>query len=92
MVDRDDFERRAIRVIPTDHLGTHADRMLRQANTLGDVLLEHEPETAPLLEPVDLRLQVRSQGGVLDLVEENVELASDHANRLPAGSTRLPRN
>ena len=50
----DDLERRAVVVIPADNLGADADRVLRQAHALGDVLLEHEPEAAPLLEPIDL--------------------------------------
>ena len=52
---------------------------------LGDVLLEHEPEAAFLLETVDLGLQISTQGGVLYLVKENVELAADHAVSLSAG-------
>jgi hypothetical protein len=35
-------------------MGTYANRVLRQAHALGNVLLEHEPEAASLLEPVDL--------------------------------------
>jgi hypothetical protein len=57
----------------------------RQAHALGNVLLEHEPKAASLLEPVDLRLQVRAQGGVLDLVKQDVEFASDHSVRFRIG-------
>jgi hypothetical protein len=49
------------------------------------VLLEHEPEAASLLEAVDLGPQVSAQGGVLDLVKEDVEFASDHAVSLSVG-------
>ena len=80
VLDGDDLERRAVVVIPADDLGADADRVLRQAHALGNVLLEHEPEAAPLLEPVDLGPQVRPQRGVLDLVEEDVQFASDHAD------------
>jgi hypothetical protein len=55
--------------------------VLRQDDPLRDVPLEHEAEGAPLLEPVDLGPEVRAQGLVLDLVEEDVELASDHGVR-----------
>ncbi|MDA8201343.1 MAG: hypothetical protein M0Z49_00995 [Chloroflexi bacterium] len=87
IVDQDDLERWAVVVIPADHPGTHADRVLRQAHALGDVLLEHQPEAAPLLEPVDLGPQVSTQGGFLDLVKEDVEFASDHAVSLSVGRT-----
>ena len=87
IVDQDDLERWAVVVIPADHLGAHADRVLRQAHTLGDVLLEHETEAASLLEPVYLGPEVRPQGGVLDLVKEDVQFASDHVVRLPNGRT-----
>lgn len=88
IVDQDDLEGWAVVVIPADHLGTHADRVLRKAHALGNVLLEHEPEAASLLEPVDLGSQVGAQGGVLDLVQEDVEFASDHAVSLSAGRHR----
>ncbi len=75
-------------VVPADHLGADADRMLRQPDALGDVLLEDQPEAAPLLEPVDLRPQLRAQRRVLDLVEEDVQLASDHLSQGIAGDAR----
>jgi hypothetical protein len=91
IVDQDDLERWTIVVIPAHHLGARADRVLRQAHALGNVLLEHEPEAAPLLESVDLRPQVGTQCNVLDLVEEDVKLASDHAVRIsPLEPLRLP--
>ena len=52
--------------------------MLREADPLGDVLLEHEPEATPLLQPIDLDPKVGAQRRVLDLVEKDVEFASDH--------------
>ena len=72
-------------VVTADHLRANADWVLRQADTLGDVLLEHEPEAASLLEPVDLGPQVLAQLSVLDFVEEDVQFASDHAVRLSVG-------
>jgi hypothetical protein len=87
IVDQDDLERWAVVVIPAYYLGTYADRVLRQAHALGDVLLEHEPEAASLFESVDLGPQVSAQGGVLDLVKEDVEFASDHAVSLSVGRT-----
>jgi hypothetical protein len=83
IVDQDDLERRAVFVIPAHDLGTDSDLMLRQAHALRDVLLEHEPEAASLLESIDLGSQVGTQGWVLDLVKEDVQFASDHAVRLP---------
>ena len=52
--------------------------MLRQPHALGDVLLEHEAVAATLLKPVDLLPQVRPQSSVLDPLQEDVQLASDH--------------
>jgi hypothetical protein len=52
--------------------------VLRKPDALGAVLLEDEPEAPLLLEPVDLRSQISPQSGVLDLVEQYVELVSDH--------------
>lgn len=64
------------------------DGVLRQADSLWDVLLEDEPEAPLLLEPVDLRAEIGPQGGVLDLLEQDVELASNHQKELVA--TDLP--
>src|SRR5439155_14924176 len=85
IVDRDNLEGEAVVVIATDNLRADADRVLRQAHALRDVLLEHESEAPSLLESVDLRLEVSTQGWVLNLVQENVQLASDHSLRLSAG-------
>lgn len=85
VVDQDDLERRAVVVIPPHSLGAHANRVLRQAHALGNVLLEHEPEAASLLEPIDLGSRVGTQGRVLYIVNEDVELAADHALSLSAG-------
>ena len=52
--------------------------MLRQPHALGDVLLEDEPEAASLLEPIDLGSEVLAQRGVIDALEEDIQLASDH--------------
>jgi len=75
---------RAVVVIPGDDLRADADGVLRQADSLWNVLLEDEPEAPLLLEPVDLRAKIGPQGGVLDLFEQDVELVSNHQNELVA--------
>ena len=64
--------------------------MLGQSHALGDVLLEYQPVAATLSEAFDLLPQVRPQGSVLDPLQEDVQLASDHAGwvtgRLRSGS------
>ena len=56
--------------------------MLRQSHALWDVLLENQPETAAFLESLYLLAEVLPQRGILDAVEENVQLAADHPPRL----------
>jgi hypothetical protein len=58
------------------------DRMRLQDDPLRDVPLEDETEAAALVESVDLGPQIRAQGLVLDLVEEDVKLAADHVGRV----------
>jgi hypothetical protein len=55
------------------------------------MLLEHQAEAPTFFEPVDLRAKVGLQSRVLDLVEEDVKFASDHAVRLPAWSALADR-
>ncbi len=50
-----------------------------QPDALGDVLLEDQAEAAALLQPVDLPPEVGLKRRILDPVEEDVELATDHS-------------
>lgn len=60
-------ECRAGIVLAAHDLRANPNRVLRQYDALGDVLFENELEAALLPEPVDLRLESRTQGRVFDL-------------------------
>ena len=74
--DPDDLSRLVPGVIPQDHPSAASDRVLRELDSLGEVLLEHQTEPALGTEQLDLALQVGPERRVIDLVEQNVEFAS----------------
>ncbi len=86
-IQRDGLKGSAVRVIPGHDLRTHTDWVLGQAHAFGNVVFEHETEAASVFQAVDLGPKVRPERRVLDLVEEDVQLAANHAVRLLQGET-----